>query len=89
MNIYYIAHMKTHHTATFITDRGHIWEIDYTMEGREVTSVTGLSIDGKAYTIRTQVRESKVLDAVATKVDLIEWACDDLAERDTHHMIDD
>lgn len=81
--------MKSHHTATFVTDRGHIWEIDYTIDGREVTSVTGLCVDGNRYAVKTVSRENKILDAVATKVDLVEWACDDLAERDTHHMCDD
>lgn len=76
------------HTATFVTERGHVWEIDYCMEGREVSSVNWVRVDGTTYAVKTVARETAILNAVQERIDLVEWGCDDLAERETHHMCD-
>lgn len=78
--------MQTVHTATFVSDYGKMWEINYTVENREVESINWIRIDGHHYEVKSVKREDTILRVVP--IDLIEYSADDIADRETHHMID-
>lgn len=78
----------TTHTASFVSYYGKLWEIQYKVKDREVISVDWVSINGKKFPIRTANRETTILNVVEKKIDLVEYACDDAAERETFHFVD-
>lgn len=81
--------MATTHTATFVSDYGKIWEINYSVQDKEVVSVNWVSVDGNKYPVLTIDRENTVLKAIGKRIDLIEYAHDcNYEARETHHCID-
>ena len=84
---YQTTHETSEKTMTHHMSAGYKVLVDF--KNREVTSVTSFAVDGKRYPVRTVSRETLILNAASTQADLVEWACDDIAERETHHMCDD
>lgn len=83
----------TKHTATFVSDYGKLWQIDYTAKDGEVDNIDTITISGQnypatVYKVKTVSRENRIINAVRSKVDLLEVIADDIAERDTHHYVD-
>jgi hypothetical protein len=81
--------MAKKHTATFVSDYGKIWEINYSVQDGEVVSVNWVSVDGNKYPVRTVDRENTLLRVIEKRINLVEWAHDSNYEaRETHHFID-
>lgn len=82
---------KRIHTVTFVSDRGKVWQIDYTMEDRDtVGELTEVRIDGTRYHINSYRLENALLEQAAKHgCDVYENAyTDNLEARDNQHMID-
>lgn len=78
-------------TVSFTNDYGKLVEATISRDSYGELTVKSLSINGRFFNakqIRTEWRESVVIDYCRQFVDIEEYFADELFERDTHHCQD-